>query len=70
MPVIKDWVAIAAGGACIWLAFNTTQFYAWWGGVRLNHPVSRRLGMAVFLVTGGILLLVGVARLVIDLRPT
>lgn len=67
MSVRNDLLALVVGAATVIVRLKR-GFNPYSGGVYLKQPVSRRLGVTLFLVVGGMLLVFGLARLAIDLQ--
>ena len=68
MSIRNDVVTLVAGAATVIVGLKNKLFYPYAGGVYLKKPVSRRVGMTLFLFVGGMLLVFGLAHLIIDLQ--
>ena len=64
MSIRNDLVTLVAGAAAIIVGVKNKVFYPCAGGVYLKKPVSRRVGMTLFLFIGGMLLVF----LIVDLQ--
>jgi hypothetical protein len=68
MFIRNDLVTLVAGAATVTVGLKNKVFYSKSGGVYSKKPVSRRVGMTLFLFVGGMLLVFGLAHLIIDLQ--
>ena len=61
-------MTLVAGAVSVIVGLKNKVFYAKAGGLYSKKPVSRRLGMTLFLFVGGMLLVFGLAQLIVDLQ--